>query len=202
MRHPLARVERTVNRRRRHGRRYGPPRRLRYRIVMITLYDNAFSPFARKVRMVLEHKGLPFEADRRPHAPRATPRLAAVNPRSRGAGAGRRRARGDQLAAHRRLPRASLPRASRVSRRSGDARRGARLGAHRRHALRRDHARRLERRLRLSRTTPGRAGLLEAAREDLAPIYADLERTLSTRRSTASFSAARSRSPIWRSSRT
>lgn len=26
------------------------------------LYDNAFSPFARKVRMVLEHKGLPFEA--------------------------------------------------------------------------------------------------------------------------------------------
>ena len=29
---------------------------------MITLYDNAFSPFARKVRMVLEHKGLAFEA--------------------------------------------------------------------------------------------------------------------------------------------
>jgi glutathione S-transferase len=29
---------------------------------MITLYDNAFSPFARKVRMVLEHKGLDFEA--------------------------------------------------------------------------------------------------------------------------------------------
>ena len=28
---------------------------------MITLYDNAFSPFARKVRMVLEHKGLDFE---------------------------------------------------------------------------------------------------------------------------------------------
>ena len=26
------------------------------------LYDSAFSPFARKVRMVLEHKGLPFEA--------------------------------------------------------------------------------------------------------------------------------------------
>jgi glutathione S-transferase len=30
--------------------------------LMITLYDNAFSPFARKVRMVLEHKGLEFEA--------------------------------------------------------------------------------------------------------------------------------------------
>jgi hypothetical protein len=29
---------------------------------MLTLYDNAFSPFARKVRMVLEHKGLAFEA--------------------------------------------------------------------------------------------------------------------------------------------
>jgi glutathione S-transferase len=29
---------------------------------MITLYDNAFSPFARKVRLVLEHKGLPYEA--------------------------------------------------------------------------------------------------------------------------------------------
>jgi glutathione S-transferase len=30
--------------------------------VMIKLYDSAFSPFARKVRMVLEHKGLNFEA--------------------------------------------------------------------------------------------------------------------------------------------
>ncbi|HEU5133717.1 MAG TPA: glutathione S-transferase family protein [Steroidobacteraceae bacterium] len=29
---------------------------------MITLYENAFSPFARKVRMALEHKGLQFEA--------------------------------------------------------------------------------------------------------------------------------------------
>lgn len=29
---------------------------------MITLYENAFSPFARKVRMALEHKGLKFEA--------------------------------------------------------------------------------------------------------------------------------------------
>ena len=29
---------------------------------MITLYDSAFSPFARKVRMILEHKGLNFEA--------------------------------------------------------------------------------------------------------------------------------------------
>jgi glutathione S-transferase len=29
---------------------------------MIKLYDSAFSPFARKVRMVLEHKGLNYEA--------------------------------------------------------------------------------------------------------------------------------------------
>jgi len=29
---------------------------------MMKLFDSAFSPFARKVRMVLEHKGLPFEA--------------------------------------------------------------------------------------------------------------------------------------------
>jgi len=29
---------------------------------MIKLYDSAFSPFARKVRMVLEHKGIEFEA--------------------------------------------------------------------------------------------------------------------------------------------
>ena len=26
------------------------------------LYDNAFSPFARKVRIVLDHKGLAYEA--------------------------------------------------------------------------------------------------------------------------------------------
>jgi glutathione S-transferase len=29
---------------------------------MITLYDSAFSPFARKVRMVLDHKGLSYQA--------------------------------------------------------------------------------------------------------------------------------------------
>lgn len=47
---------------------------------MITLFDNAFSPFARKVRMALEHKGLRFEAiDGLSEAGRA--RLAAVNPR-------------------------------------------------------------------------------------------------------------------------
>jgi glutathione S-transferase len=47
---------------------------------MITLYDNAFSPFARKVRMVLEWKGLAFETVDG-LAPAGHARLAAVNPR-------------------------------------------------------------------------------------------------------------------------
>ena len=47
---------------------------------MRVLYDNAFSPFARKVRMVLEHKGLAFEAIDA-LAPEARDRLAAVNER-------------------------------------------------------------------------------------------------------------------------
>lgn len=49
-------------------------------IAMLTLFDNAFSPFARKVRMVLEHKGLAFEAVDG-LAPAGHARLAAVNPR-------------------------------------------------------------------------------------------------------------------------
>jgi glutathione S-transferase len=47
---------------------------------MITLYDNAFSPFARKVRMVLEYKGLSFESIDG-LAPEGRARLAALNPR-------------------------------------------------------------------------------------------------------------------------
>jgi glutathione S-transferase len=47
---------------------------------MITLYDNAFSPFARKVRMVLEHKGLPFDTIDGLSAG-GHGRLALVNPR-------------------------------------------------------------------------------------------------------------------------
>jgi glutathione S-transferase len=47
---------------------------------MITLFDNAFSPFARKVRMVLEHKHLVFETIDG-LAPAGHARLAAVNPR-------------------------------------------------------------------------------------------------------------------------
>ena len=47
---------------------------------MITLYDNAFSPFARKVRMVLEHKRLDFEA-LDGLTPEGRERLAHVNAR-------------------------------------------------------------------------------------------------------------------------
>ena len=47
---------------------------------MRTLYDNPFSPFARKVRMVFEHKGLAFEAIDA-LAPESRAALAAVNPR-------------------------------------------------------------------------------------------------------------------------
>jgi glutathione S-transferase len=47
---------------------------------MITLYDNAFSPFARKVRMVLEFKGLAFDSFDA-LAPAGHARLAKVNPR-------------------------------------------------------------------------------------------------------------------------
>lgn len=44
------------------------------------LYDNAFSPFARKVRLVLDHKGLQYEAIDALE-PGAHDMLAAVNPR-------------------------------------------------------------------------------------------------------------------------
>jgi glutathione S-transferase len=47
---------------------------------VITLHDNALSPFARKVRMVLEHKGLGFEAVDALAAD-GRGRLAALNPR-------------------------------------------------------------------------------------------------------------------------
>lgn len=47
---------------------------------MITLFDNPFSPFARKVRMVLLHKGLAFESiDGLAHKQRE--RLLSINPR-------------------------------------------------------------------------------------------------------------------------
>jgi glutathione S-transferase len=56
------------------------PARPGYPIAMLTLYDNAFSPFARKVRMVLEHKRLAFQAIDG-LTPEGHGKLAAVNPR-------------------------------------------------------------------------------------------------------------------------
>ena len=47
---------------------------------MMKLFDNAFSPFARKVRMVLDHKGLVYDAVDG-LAPEGHGQLAAVNPR-------------------------------------------------------------------------------------------------------------------------
>jgi glutathione S-transferase len=143
---------------------------------MRTLYDNAFSPFARKVRMVLEHKGLAFDAvdglAAEGHA-----RLAAVNPR----GEVPALVDGDLTVVnsahivayleHRYPERPVYP--------ADPARRVAALAWERLadtllDAITHD----------LSNggfgfpgdTRP--AGLVEAARADLAPIYADLERAL------------------------
>jgi glutathione S-transferase len=143
---------------------------------MIILYDNAFSPFARKVRTVLEHKGLAFEAVDG-LTPAGHARLATVNPRREVPVL----VDGDlvvidspQIVAyleHRHPARPVYP--------ADPAARVAALAWERTadtlvDAITHD----------VSNggfgfpddTRP--AGLLEAAREDLAPIYADLERTL------------------------
>jgi glutathione S-transferase len=49
--------------------------------LMLVLYDNPFSPFARKVRMVLRHKGLPFRSIDA-LAKREHDRLVEANPRA------------------------------------------------------------------------------------------------------------------------
>lgn len=146
---------------------------------MLTLFDNAFSPFARKVRMVLEHKGLAFEAIDG-LAPAGHARLAAVNPRVEVPVL----LDGDlvvinspQIVAyleHRHPERPVYP--------ADPATRAAALAWERVadtlfDAITHD----------VSNGgfgfPPGTrpAGLLEAAREDLAPLYDDLERTLADR---------------------
>jgi glutathione S-transferase len=146
---------------------------------MLTLFDNAFSPFARKVRMVLEHKCLAFEAVDG-LAPAGHARLAAVNPRVEVPVL----VDGDlvlinspQIVAyleHRYAERPVYP--------ADPATRAAALAWERvadtlLDAITHD----------VSNGgfgfPPGTrpAGLLEAAREDLAPIYAELERTLAMR---------------------
>jgi glutathione S-transferase len=146
---------------------------------MITLYDNAFSPFARKVRMVLEHKGLAFEA-LDGLTPAGHARLATVNPRLEvpvlldGELVVINSSHIVAYLEHRYPTRSVYP--------SDPAARVAALAWERTadtllDAITHD----------VSNggfgfppdTRP--AGLLEAARADLAPLYADLERTLADR---------------------
>jgi glutathione S-transferase len=145
---------------------------------MITLYDNAFSPFARKVRMVLEHKQLPFEAfdglAAENHA-----RLAKVNPRVEVPVL----VDGDlvvvnspQIVAYleQRYPARPLYPADPAVRVAALA--WERIADTLFDAITHDASNG-------GFGFPGGTrpkGLLEAAREDLAPIYADLERTLAT----------------------
>jgi len=146
---------------------------------MITLYNNAFSPFARKVRMVLEHKRLTFEAFDG-LAPAGHARLAAVNPRLEVpvlVDGDLTIVNSSHIVAyleHRHPERSVYPvePAKRVAALAWE-----RLADTLLDAITHD----------VSDggfgfpagTRP--AGLLEAAREDLAPIYADLERTLADR---------------------
>ena len=146
---------------------------------MITLYDNAFSPFARKVRMVLEHKRLPFEAIDG-LAPASHAKLAAVNPRVEvpvlvdGASWSSTRRRSSPISSTA-IP--SVPSIPPTPRRASPRSNWERLADTLFDAITHD----------ASNggfgfpadTRP--PGLLEAAREDLAPLYADLERTLADR---------------------
>jgi len=75
---------------------------------MLRLYDNAFSPFARKLRLVMDHKGSRLRdrgwpAQVHPCRPGRSQRPGG------GAGPGSRRAAGGELRRHRRLPGPGLP---------------------------------------------------------------------------------------------
>jgi glutathione S-transferase len=148
-------------------------------VAMLTLFDNAFSPFARKVRMVLEHKGLAFEAIDG-LAPAGHARLGALNPRVEvpvlvdGELVVINSSHIVAYLEHRHPERPVYPAdpATRVAALAWE-----RLADTLFDAITHD----------VSNggfgfpsgTRP--AGLLEAAREDLAPVYGDLERTLARR---------------------
>lgn len=154
------------------------PARLRYPGLML-LYDNAFSPFARKVRMVLEHKRLPFEAIDG-LTPAGHTRLATVNPRVEvpvlvdGALTVVNSSHIVAYLEHRHPERPVYP--------ADPATRAQALAWERTadtlfDAITHDASNG-------GFGFPGDsrpAGLLEAAREDLAPIYADLEKILADR---------------------
>lgn len=146
---------------------------------MLTLYDNAFSPFARKVRMVLEHKGLAFEAIDG-LTPEGHARLAAVNPRVEVPvllDGDLTIVNSSHIVAyleHRYPEPAVYPAdpATRVAALAWERTADTLLDAVTHDASNGGFG------------FPGDArpaGLLEAAREDLAPIYAELERTLADR---------------------
>ncbi len=146
---------------------------------MPTLYDNAFSPFARKVRMVLEHKGLAFEAIDG-LTPEGHAKLAAVNPRVEVpvlVDGDLTVVNSSHIVAyleHRYPERPVYPAdpATRVQALAWERLADTLLDAITHDASNGGFG------------FPGDsrpAGLLEAAREDLAPIYADLERTLAGR---------------------
>jgi glutathione S-transferase len=146
---------------------------------MITLYDNAFSPFARKVRMVLEHKRLAFEAIDGLASANHT-RLAALNPRLEVPVL----LDGDVVVInsphivayleHRHPERPVYPTdpATRVAALAWERTADTLLDAITHDVSNGGFGFPAD-------TRP--AGLLEAARADLAPIYADLERTLADR---------------------
>jgi len=146
---------------------------------MITLYDNAFSPFARKVRMVLEHKRLPFEAIDG-LAPAGHTKLAAVNPRVEvpvlidGAVTVINSPQIVAYLEHRYPERPVYPAdpATRVAALNWERIADTLFDAITHDASNGGFGFPAD-------TRP--PGLLEAAREDLAPIYADLERTLADR---------------------
>jgi len=54
---------------------------------MLTLYDDVFSPYARKVRIALYEKGVPFERVRALHGDCKPDQLSARQPTCRSAGA-------------------------------------------------------------------------------------------------------------------
>ncbi len=146
---------------------------------MITLYDNAFSPFARKVRMVLEHKRLPFEAIDG-LSPASHAKLAAVNSRVEVPVLVEDDVtviNSPQIVAyleHRHPERPVYPAdpATRVTALDWERRADTIFDAITHDVSNGGFGFPAD-------TRP--AGLLEAAREDLAPIYADLERALAGR---------------------
>ena len=109
--------------------------------VMLTLYDNPFSPFARKVRMVLRFKGLEFESIDA-LALNEHDGLVEVNPRAE-VRPRRRRFHGHRFDRHRLLPGGPIPDAGCPSCGARDPLQSATMATGCRHSSRCDHPRHL-----------------------------------------------------------